>query len=237
MATPHNEAEPGDYAETVLMPGDPLRAKYIAETFLDDARQVNGVRNCLGYTGTYKGVPVSTQASGMGIPSLSIYTHELASVYGVKNIIRVGSCGGVGKDVKLRDIILGEGSTTDSAVIENTFQPGIHYAPIADFELLDTAYHKAKELGISTKVGDVYAADRFYNDNVDMERLRDYGVLGIEMESAGLYLLGKQLGFRALSILTVSDMIFGEGSTTSEERERSFNDMITLALETAIAVK
>ncbi|MBT1176816.1 purine-nucleoside phosphorylase [Bifidobacterium callimiconis] len=237
MATPHIEAEPGDYADVVLMPGDPLRAKYIAETFLEDVVQVNGVRNCLGFTGTYKGHRISVQASGMGIPSLSIYTNELATIYGVKTIIRVGSCGGMAPDVKLRDVLLASGSTTDSAVVTNTFGHGVHYAPLANFELLDTAYHVAKEQGVNVKVGDIFAADRFYNDELDMKKLADYGVLGTEMESAGLYLLGAKLGFRALSILTVSDLIFGEGKTTSEEREKTFNDMITIALETAIAGK
>lgn len=237
MATPHIEAEPGDYADVVLMPGDPLRAKYIAETFLEDVVQVNGVRNCLGFTGTYKGHRVSVQASGMGIPSLSIYTNELATIYGVKTIIRVGSCGGMAPDVKLRDVLLASGSTTDSAVVTNTFGHGVHYAPLANFELLDTAYHVAKEQGVDVKVGDIFAADRFYNDELDMKKLADYGVLGTEMESAGLYLLGAKLGFRALSILTVSDLIFAEGKTTSEEREKTFNDMITIALETAIADK
>lgn len=237
MATPHIEAEPGDYADVVLLPGDPLRAKYIAENFLEDVVQVNSVRNCLGYTGTYKGHRVSTQASGMGIPSLSIYVNELATIYGVKTIIRVGSCGGMAPDVELRDVLLAAGSTTDSAVVANTFGPGINYAPLANFELLDTAYHVAKDLDIDVKVGDIFAADRFYNDEIDMKKLADYGVIGTEMESAGLYLLGAKLGFRALSVLTVSDLLFKEGNTTSAERERTFNDMITIALETAIADK
>ena len=237
MATPHIEAEPGDYADVVLMPGDPLRAKYIAEHFLEDAVQVNGVRNCLGFTGTYKGRRVSVQGSGMGIPSLSIYVNELATIYGVKTIIRVGSCGGMADDVELRDVILASGSTTDSAVAANTFGPGVHFCPMADFGLLDTAYHIAKEQGVDVKVGDILAADRFYNDELDMRKLADYGVLGTEMESAGLYLLGAKLGFRALSVLTVSDLIFKEGKTTSEERERTFNDMIAIALETAVAGK
>lgn len=237
MATPHIEAEPGDYADVVLMPGDPLRAKYIAEHFLEDVVQVNGVRNCLGFTGTYKGHRVSVQGSGMGIPSLSIYVNELATIYGVKTIIRVGSCGGMADGVELRDVLLASGSTTDSAVAANTFGPGVHFCPMADFELLDTAYHIAKDKGIGVKVGDILAADRFYNDELDMRKLADYGVLGTEMESAGLYLLGAKLGFRALSVLTVSDLIFKEGKTTSEERERTFNDMITIALETAVAGK
>lgn len=235
MATPHIEAEPGDYADVVLLPGDPLRAKYIAEHFLEDVVQVNSVRNCLGFTGTYKGRRISTQGSGMGIPSLSIYVNELASIYGVKTIIRVGSCGGMAPDVKLRDVLLASGSTTDSAVVSNTFGHGVNFAPLADFGLLHAAYHAAQERGIEVKVGDILAADRFYNDELDIKKLADYGVLGTEMESAGLYLLGAKLGFRALSVLTVSDLLFAEGQTTSEERERTFNDMITIALEAAIA--
>lgn len=232
--TTHIGANKGDYAETVLLPGDPLRAKYIAEHFLDDVKQVNSVRNAFGYTGTYKGHKISVQGSGMGIPSMSIYINELVRDFGVKTILRVGSCGGMGKDVHLRDVLLASGSSTDSSVVSNTFGHGVHYAPLANFELLDTAYHVAKDMGIETKVGDIFAADRFYNDELDMKKLSDYGVLGTEMESAGLYLLGAKLGFRALSILTVSDLIFGEEKTTAEEREKTFNDMIKIALETAI---
>ncbi|EFA22626.1 purine-nucleoside phosphorylase [Bifidobacterium gallicum] len=235
MATPHNEAAPGDYAPITLLPGDPLRAQYIAEHFLDDVRQVNGVRNCLGFTGSYQGHPISVQGTGMGIPSMSIYVTELATVYGVTTMLRVGSCGGVDPRVNLRDILLAQGSSTDSNVVANTFQPGIHYAPLADFELLNTAYTKAQELGLHVRVGDIFAADRFYNDEIDMRKLADYGVLGTEMESAGFYLLGAKYHFRALSILTVSDLLLREGSTTSKERETGFNDMIHLALETAIA--
>lgn len=232
--TTHIGANKGDYAETVLLPGDPLRAKYIAENFLDDVKQVNSVRNAFGYTGTYKGKRISVQGSGMGIPSMSIYINELVKDFGVKTILRVGSCGGMGKDVHLRDVLLASGSSTDSAVVSNTFGHGVHYAPLANFELLDTAYHVAKEMGIEAKVGDIFAADRFYNDELDMKKLADYGVLGTEMESAGLYLLGAKLGFRALSILTVSDLIFADEKTTAEEREKTFNDMIKIALETAI---
>lgn len=235
MATPHIEAKPGDYADTVLLPGDPLRAKYISENFLDDPVQVNSVRNCYGYTGTYKGHRVSVQGSGMGIPSMSIYVNELATVYGATTIIRVGSCGGLAPDVHLRDVLLASGSSTDSAVVANGFGHGVHYCPLANFALLDTAYHVAMRLGVTPKVGDVFAADRFYNDDLDMKQLADYGMIGTEMESAGLYLLGAKLGFRALSILTVSDLIFSDEKTTSEERERTFNDMIAIALETAIA--
>ncbi|MFR0609915.1 purine-nucleoside phosphorylase [Limosilactobacillus mucosae] len=236
MSTPHIEAQNGDYAETVLLPGDPLRAKYIAENFLTNVKQVNSVRNAFGYTGEYKGHRISVQGSGMGIPSMSIYINELVRFYGVKTIIRVGSCGGMAPGVKLRDVCLAAGSSTDSAVVANSFAAGVHFAPLADFKLLDTAYHVAKNMGIEPKVGDIFAADRFYNDDIDMKKLADYGVIGTEMESAGLYLLAAKLHFRALSVLTVSDLLFGsQEKTTAAEREKTFNDMIKISLETAIA--
>lgn len=236
MSTPHIEAQNGDYAETVLLPGDPLRAKYIAENFLTNVKQVNSVRNAFGYTGEYKGHRISVQGSGMGIPSMSIYINELVRFYGVKTIIRVGSCGGMAPGVKLRDVCLASGSSTDSAVVVNSFAAGVHFAPLADFKLLDTAYHVAKNMGIEPKVGDIFAADRFYNDDIDMKKLADYGVIGTEMESAGLYLLAAKLHFRALSVLTVSDLLFGsQEKTTAAEREKTFNDMIKISLETAIA--
>lgn len=236
MSTPHIEAQNGDYAETVLLPGDPLRAKYIAENFLTNVKQVNSVRNAFGYTGEYKGHRISVQGSGMGIPSMSIYINELVRFYGVKTIIRVGSCGGMAPGVKLRDVCLASGSSTDSAVVANSFAAGVHFAPLADFKLLDTAYHVAKNMGIEPKVGDIFAADRFYNDDIDMKELADYGVIGTEMESAGLYLLAAKLHFRALSVLTVSDLLFGsQEKTTAAEREKTFNDMIKISLETAIA--
>lgn len=236
MSTPHIEAQNGDYAETVLLPGDPLRAKYIAENFLTNVKQVNSVRNAFGYTGEYKGHRISVQGSGMGIPSMSIYINELVRFYGVKTIIRVGSCGGMAPGVKLRDVCLASGSSTDSAVVANSFAAGVHFAPLADFKLLDTAYHVAKNMGIEPKVGDIFAADRFYNDDIDMKKLADYGVIGTEMESAGLYLLAAKLHFRALSVLTVSDLLLGsQEKTTAAEREKTFNDMIKISLETAIA--
>ncbi|GAB6092280.1 purine-nucleoside phosphorylase [Furfurilactobacillus curtus] len=231
----HIGAQMGDYADTVLLPGDPLRAKYIAEHFLTNVKQVNEIRNAFGYTGEYQGHRVSVQGSGMGIPSMSIYINELVQFYGVKTIIRVGSCGGMAPDVHLRDVLLASGSSTDSAVTANTFGPGVHYAPLADFGLLDTAYHEAQKMGITPKVGDIFAADRFYNDELDMKKLADYGVIGTEMESAGLYLLAAKLHFRALSVLTVSDLIFGDEKTTAAEREQTFNDMINISLATAIA--
>ena len=228
MSTPHIEAQNGDYAETVLLPGDPLRAKYIAENFLTNVKQVNSVRNAFGYTGEYKGHRIS-------VPSMSIYINELVRFYGVKTIIRVGSCGGMAPGVKLRDVCLASGSSTDSAVVANSFAAGVHFAPLADFKLLDTAYHVAKNMGIEPKVGDIFAADRFYNDDIDMKKLADYGVIGTEMESAGLYLLAAKLHFRALSVLTVSDLLFGsQEKTTAAEREKTFNDMIKISLETAI---
>lgn len=236
MSTPHIEAQNGDYAETVLLPGDPLRAKYIAENFLTNVKQVNSVRNAFGYTGEYKGHRISVQGSGMGIPSMSIYINELVRFYGVKTIIRVGSCGGMAPGVKLRDVCLASASSTDSAVVANSFAAGVHFAPLADFKLLDTAYHVAKNMGIEPKVGDIFAADRFYNDDIDMKKLADYGVIGTEMESAGLYLLAAKLHFRALSVLTVSDLLFGsQEKTKAAEREKTFNDMIKISLETAIA--
>lgn len=236
MSTPHIEAQNGDYAETVLLPGDPLRAKYIAENFLTNVKRVNSVRNAFGYTGEYKDHRISVQGSGMGIPSMSIYINELVRFYGVKTIIRVGSCGGMAPGVKLRDVCLASGSSTDSAVVANSFAAGVHFAPLADFKLLDTAYHVAKNMGIEPKVGDIFAADRFYNDDIDMKKLADYGVIGTEMESAGLYLLAAKLHFRALSVLTVSDLLFGsQEKTTAAEREKTFNDMIKISLETAIA--
>lgn len=234
--TPHINAKVGDYAETVLLPGDPLRAKFIAETFLEDVVQVNDVRGMLGFTGTYKGHRVSVQGSGMGIPSMSIYVNELATVYGVKNIMRVGSFGAMADDIELGDVVLASGASTDSAVIAQTFGPGIHWSALPDFELLDTAFHKANDLNVPVKVGNIFAADRFYNDEIDMNKLKDYGVLGTEMEAAGLYLLGSKLKFRALDILTASDHIYRDESLSPEARQTSFKDMMLVALETAITL-
>lgn len=234
MATPHNEAKMGDYAETVLLPGDPLRAKYIAETFLEDVVQVNGVRGALGFTGTYKGHRISVQGSGMGIPSMSIYINELVKEYGVKTIMRVGSFGGMAPELKLGDVVLASGGSTDSAVIANTFGAGMYYSTVPDFGLLDTAYHTAKDLNIPVTVGNVFAADRFYNDEIDMQKLTDYGILGTEMEVAGLYLLGAKLHIKTLDILTCSDHIFRGEALSSTERQTSFANMMKVALETAI---
>ncbi|MDR3191132.1 MAG: purine-nucleoside phosphorylase [Lactobacillaceae bacterium] len=233
----HIDAKLGDYAQTVLLPGDPLRAKYIADTFLDDVVQVNAVRGALGFTGTYKGHRISVQGSGMGIPSMSIYINELANEFGVKTIMRVGSFGAMADDIQLGDVILASGGSTDSAVIAQTFGPGIYWSALPDFGLLDCAYHKALELNIPVKVGNIFAADRFYNDEIDMQKLTDYGVIGTEMEVAGLYLLAAKLKFKALDILTASDHIFRGEAISSQERQTSFADMMTVALETAIAMK
>ena len=229
----HIGAKAGEIASTVLMPGDPLRAKYIAKTYLENPVCYSQVRNMLGYTGTYKGKKISVQGSGMGIPSLAIYTTELIKEYGVKTIYRVGSCGGMSPDVKIRDVILGEAGTTDSSIIANTFGAGMYYSPIADFGLLDSAYHTAQEMGINTKVGNIFAADRFYNDELDLQKLIDYGVLAPEMETAGLYLLAAKHHIKALTILTVSDHLLTGEALSAKERETSFDEMAKLSLETA----
>lgn len=230
----HIEAKEGQIAETVLLPGDPLRAKYIADTFLTDVEQYNRVRNMFGYTGTYKGQRVSVQGTGMGIPSMMIYAEELITGYNVKNLIRVGTAGGMQKDVKVRDVILAQGATTDSAVVMNTFNGQVQFAPIADFELLKTAYDSALEQGMKVKVGNILSADRFYNEELGKKKLADYGVLATEMEAAGLYTLAAKYNRRALAILTISDHLITGEETTSDERETTFNDMMIVALETAL---
>ncbi|MFT8407384.1 MAG: purine-nucleoside phosphorylase [Liquorilactobacillus nagelii] len=230
----HINAEPNDYADTVLLPGDPLRAKYIAENFLTNIKQVNDIRNAWGFTGYYANKKISVQGSGMGIPSMSIYVNELVKFYGVKTILRVGSCGGISPQVHLRDVLLAQGSSTDSNVITNALGENIHYTPLADFSTLHRAYHIAKDLNIPVKVGDIFAADQFYNDQINFKKFADLGILGSEMESAGLYYLAAKLNFKALSILTVSDLILGDKKTTAEEREKTFNDMIEIALKTAV---
>ncbi|WP_407370550.1 purine-nucleoside phosphorylase [Carnobacterium sp.] len=233
----HIEAKEGQIAETVLLPGDPLRAKYIAETFLTDVEQYNRVRNMFGYTGTYKGQRVSVQGTGMGIPSMMIYAEELITGYNVKNLIRVGTAGGMQKDVKVRDVILAQGATTDSAVVKNTFNDQVQFAPIADFDLLKTAYDIAIEQGMDVKVGNILSADRFYNEELDKKKLADYGVLATEMEAAGLYTLAAKYNRRALAILTISDHLITGEETSSDERETTFNDMMIVALETALKFK
>lgn len=230
----HIAAKQGEIADIVLLPGDPLRAKYIAETFLEDVVQYNSVRNALGYTGTYKGKRVSVQGTGMGVPSISIYVNELMADYGVKKLIRVGTCGAIQKDVKVRDVIIAQTSSTDSAINRVAFGGTIDFAPTADFDLLLKAYNAAKDAGLSVRVGNIFTADQFYSDEAQNEKLAAYGVLAVEMETSALYTLAAKYGRQALTVLTVSDHIITGEVTTSEERQTTFNDMMVIALEAAI---
>ncbi|AGH82132.1 purine nucleoside phosphorylase [Psychromonas sp. CNPT3] len=235
MATPHINAVDGAFAETVLMPGDPLRAKYIAENFLDDAVEVTNVRNMLGFTGTYKGKRVSVMGSGMGIPSCSIYATELIREYGVKNIIRVGSCGAISLDVKVRDVIIGMGASTDSKANRIRFA-GHDFAAIASYELLEKSVASAKALNIKVRVGNIFSADTFYTpEPAVFDTLEKYNILGVEMEAAGLYGVAAEEGANALCILTVSDHIRTGEKLSSDERQTSFNEMLIIALDAAIA--
>ncbi len=229
----HIGAKENEIAETVLLPGDPLRAKYIAETFLEDAKLYNEVRNMFGYTGTYKGKRVSVQGTGMGVPSISIYINELMNSYNVQNLVRVGTCGAIQKDVKVRDVILAMSSSTDSQMNRLTFG-GVDYAATANFDLLYKAYNAGVEKGLNLKVGNVFTADQFYNDNAELEKWAQYQILAVEMETTALYTLAAKYGRNALSILTVSDHILTGEETTAEERQTTFNDMIEVALETVI---
>lgn len=229
----HIGAKQGEIAEIILLPGDPLRAKYIAETFLEDAVCYNQVRNMLGYTGTYKGQRVSVQGTGMGVPSISIYIHELMAEYGVQNLIRVGTCGAIQEDIKVRDVIIAMSSSTDSQVNRLRFNQ-IDYAPTADFELLHQAYQAAVGRGLSVKVGNVFTSDTFYQESLDLyKKLASYQVLAVEMETTALYTLAAQFKRKALSILTVSDHILTGEATSAEERQTTFNTMIEVALEAA----
>lgn len=236
MPTPHINANPGDFAETVLMPGDPLRAEFIAKTYLADFKCVNTVRNMWGYTGTYKGTRVSVMAHGMGIPSVSIYATELIKDYGVKNLMRVGSCGALGTTIQLGDIFAAMGACTDSKV--NRMRLMDHdYAAIADYHLLSTAVSVAQEQGKSVHVGNVFSADLFYTPQPELfDKLEKMNVLAVEMESAGLYGLAAEYGARALTLLTVSDQIRTHQHLSAEARQTSFGSMIEMALETAVRV-
>jgi purine-nucleoside phosphorylase len=229
----HIEAKENEIAETVLLPGDPLRAKYIAETFLENAKCYNQVRNMFGYTGEYKGKKISVQGTGMGVPSISIYINELMQSYHAQKLIRVGTCGAIQKDVKVRDVILAMTASTDSQMNRLTFG-GIDYAPTANFDLLKKAYDAGVEKGLNLKVGNVFTADMFYNDNADLEKWAQYQILALEMETAALYTLAAKFGRQALSVLTVSDHVLTGEETTAEERQTTFNDMIEVALEAAI---
>lgn len=231
----HIGAKQGEIADTVLLPGDPLRAKHIAETYFEDVIQYNNVRGMLGYTGTYKGKRISVQGSGMGVPSISIYVNELIQEYNVQNLIRVGTCGAMKENVQIRDIILAQAATTDSQVNRLVFG-GIDYAPIADFDLLKTAYDLAKKRNLTTHVGNIFTSDTFYRDNAAEVNalLGQHNVLAVEMEAAALYTLAAKYDRRALTILTVSDHVLTGEQTTSEERQTSFHHMMELALETVI---
>ncbi len=232
--TPHINANFGDFAKTVLMPGDPQRSKFIAKNYLEDARLVNDVRGVQGYTGSYRGVPVSVMASGMGIPSIAIYSYELYTSFGVENIIRVGSCGGLSNNVKLRDIVFGmAASTTSNFGVQYGLEGAL--APTASYELLKLAVAEAEALGVRYSVGNILSSDIFYNDNPHAaEKWRDMGVLGVEMEAAGLYMTAARLGRRALAVCTVSDHLFTGEALSAELRRSSFTDMMEIALNTAI---
>lgn len=233
--TPHNHAKPGDYAQAVLLPGDPLRAKWIAETFFEAPRLVNSVRNCLGYTGTWKGKPVSVQATGMGQPSLSIYVHELINVYDAKTLIRVGTCGGLNVKVKVRDIILAQAASTDSAIVKDRFG-AFNFAPIADFSLLRSAADKADAAGLRYHAGNMLSSDIFYHANgfEGYDQLPAHGVIGVEMEAAALYTLAARFGVSALTICTMTDCLITKDEIDAEARQSSLKEMVELALDVAV---
>lgn len=233
IPTPHINAKMGDFAKTVLMPGDPLRAKLIAEKFLDNATLVNNVRGIQGYTGTYKGVRVSVMASGMGMPSMGIYSFELFSFYGVENIIRIGSAGAIRDDLKLRDVVAGMGACTNSSYASQYNLPGA-VAPIADYKLLTTAKEVSADLNIDLKIGNLLSSDTFYDDSESLAVWQKMGTLAVEMEAAALYLNAMRLGKRALAICTISDAPLKGLSCSAEERQTSFTQMMEIALETAV---
>jgi purine-nucleoside phosphorylase len=234
MTAKHIGARPGDFAPTVLMPGDPLRAQYIAERYLLDARRVTDVRNMYGFTGTYQGKPLSLMAHGMGIPSASIYCHELLAEFGVKRIIRVGSCGSVHPDVKLRDIVIGMAASTDSGVNRMRFR-GHDLAAVADFRLVREAVRIAEERKLPFHVGNIFSADLFYTPEPEMfPVLRKYNIVGVEMEAAGIFTLAAEFGAQALAICTVSDDIVHGKALPTSERQTGFDDMIRLGLDTAL---
>ena len=234
MSTPHNSAEIGAFAKTVLMPGDPLRAKYIAETYLEGPKLVNNVRGIQGYTGTYKGVPVSVMASGMGMPSMAIYSYELFNMYGVENILRVGSAGAVSMELKVRDIVLGQGACTSSSMQDNFGVHG-HFAPIGSWDLLKCAADICEERKLRFKAGNLISSDIFYNDDPAFNQpFINLGALAVEMEAAALYMNAARAGKRALAICTISDHVLTGESTSPEERQTTFNEMMELALEVAV---
>jgi purine-nucleoside phosphorylase len=230
----HIGAKPGEIAETVLMPGDPLRAKHIAEHFLEDVSCYNEVRGMLGFTGKYKGKRVSVQGSGMGVPSIAIYANELIREYGAKRLIRVGTCGAMQRHVQVRDLILAQAACTDSGMNRNAFG-GWDFSPIASFSLLKAAYEQAASRGLRVHVGNIFTSDLFYRDDQSIvQKFMDHGVLAVEMETTALYTLAAKHGVEALTILTVSDHLLTGEETTAAERQTTFNDMIEVALETVI---
>ena len=231
--TPHIKATPADFAKTVLMPGDPLRSKFVAETFLENPVLVNNVRGIQGYTGTYKGVPVSVMASGMGMPSIGIYSYELYNFFGVENIIRIGSAGGLAENVQLRDVLIGMGACTNSSYQEQ-YNLGGNFAPIADFGLLRKAVNEAEALGVRYQVGNLLSSDVFYNANPKFnDGWHRMGVLGVEMEAAALYMNAAYAGKKALAICTVSDHIIRGEALDADARQSTFTDMMTIALNIA----
>lgn len=232
IPTPHNSANIDDFAKTVLMPGDPLRAKFIAENFLEDSVLVNGVRGINGYTGMYNGKIVSVMASGMGIPSIGIYSYELFNFYNVENIIRIGSAGAISDEVNLRDIVIGQGACTNSNYASQFNLPGT-YAPIASYKLLKQAVDFAQDVGVNYKVGNLFSSDTFYDDAASLSDWRKMGVLAVEMESAAIYMNAARAGKNALCICTISDCPFTGESCTAEERQNTFTDMMEIALKIA----
>ena len=238
MPTPHNEARKGDFAKTVLLPGDPLRAKYVAEKFLTDARLVNNVRNVQGYTGLWNGVPVSVMASGMGMPAVGIYTYELYNMYDVESIIRIGSAGALSENVKLRDIVIGMGACTDSNFARQYELPGT-FAPIADWALLNAAVQAAEARHIPCRVGNLLSTDAFYAENGGAvnEAWRKMGVLAVEMEAAALYMTAARCAKRALTVCTVSDHLITGEKLSSAERQTTLDEMIVTALDTAVILR
>ena len=241
--TPHISAKPGDFGKTVLMPGDPLRAKFIAETFLENPVLVNNVRGVQGHTGTYKGVKVSVMASGMGMPAIGIYSHELYNGYGVENIIRVGSAGAIQENIDLYDLVLAQGACTDSNWAAQFHLPGT-FAPIADFQLLSEAVKAAENIGATYHVGNVNSSDVFYGDHMGVPEglgsvygLKKMGVMALEMEAAALYMNAARYGKRALCICTISDHVLKGTETTSQERQTAFTTMMRVALDVAVAME
>ena len=233
----HIKAAEGAIAPRVLLPGDPLRAKFIAENYLDDAEKYNDVRGMYGFTGTYKGISVSVQGTGMGMPSHAIYVHELINSYGAKTLVRVGSCGSLQPEVKIRDVVMGLSASTNSSMVPQRFN-GMSFAPTADWQLVSTASERAAELGLKVKCGNILSSDTFYDEDPDIWKLwAKYGVMAVEMEAAALYTLAARFGVKALCLLTVSDSLVTKEVTTSEEREKTFTQMMELALETVIHVE